>query len=88
MLDAVPRQGQVTGAQRAADLAEDGETVLVGGATEDSWRRDRFGRGEILLGEGDEGLAADPQVLDRLAEFAQTRASVPGRWVVYRSRPS
>lgn len=40
----------------------------------DSRRRPgRLGRGGILLGEGDECLAADPQVLDLLAEFAQTR---------------
>lgn len=36
-------------------------------------RPGRLGRGGILLGEGDECLAADPQVLDLLAEFAQTR---------------
>ncbi|GAA3115714.1 hypothetical protein GCM10020001_038990 [Nonomuraea salmonea] len=29
--------------------------------------------GGIFLGEGDEGLAADPQVLDLLAELAQPR---------------
>ncbi|MGW0197396.1 hypothetical protein [Nonomuraea sp. NPDC003201] len=76
VLDVVPRQGQgqVTGARGAADLAEDGENLPVGGVIGDSRRRrDRFGRGEIVLGEGDQGLATDPQVLHRLAEFAQTR---------------
>ncbi|MFI9595074.1 hypothetical protein [Nonomuraea sp. NPDC052265] len=66
----IHRQCQIAGGQRAAGRTEGGENLLVVGMIEAGQRRDRLDRVGVRFGEGQEGLAADPQVLNLLTEFA------------------
>ena len=64
---------QVTGAQGTAEVGEGGQDLLVGGVIGQRGRRPGRSRrlAVVVAGEGDEGLAGDLQVADRLAELAQ-----------------
>jgi hypothetical protein len=70
----VQGRAQVAGPQGTAEVGERGQDLLVSGVIGQCWRRlARSGGGLAVvgLGEGDEGVAGDLEVADRLLEFAE-----------------
>lgn len=63
---------QVAGPHRASGVGEDGQDLLVGRMVRRGGRRGRFGDGEVV-GDAQEGLSGDPQVVGLFVEFAGAR---------------